>query len=634
MRQGAEEAAPASVHPALTGAAAQDAPAAGEAASTLQPAQPAQTASNGGLMSLYVGGGVIALVLVLFLIIVGRRARDRRAAQAASERTEPALEPEHTPDDDHALLDEITVERRPARPTRPNALFAAIGKARARQEAEPQTETPPEAQAPLDTDPQPSAEAIRAVVEAAISSKTHDLAVSARESRAAIAADFDRRIDGLAQAIDARLRDADRISAQKMTALTSHIDQRIDEIGLRLADGAAANGSAAPDLDALVARMEAHISDAFGERLETRLRARLESTLAESLSARLSQDLGDRISARLDAVETGAPRLDAALERFEARLAQFAQTFARANAGGAHATTPEAMARIEARLESLSASREPGAHQDFSNLAERLDRLNASLGVEKSAGIVGAVQLADVVRNAMPPEAYEFRVALSNERRADCLIKLANPPGPIVIDARFPVEAYAALRAAQNGAGRDAAADAFRRAALKHLVDVAERCIIPGETSDAALMFIPSEAIYTALHANFSDVIQDSFRARVWIVSPTTLMATLNTMRAILRDVKAREDATAVKAESARVRADVEALRARASELERHFDEARRDMRDLIMSTQKVVARADVMDGRARSIDQDDPGGGATPLRKPSFLKPVASGGDTPSPLR
>ena len=146
-----------------------------------------------------------------------------------------------------------------------------------------------------------------------------------------------------------------------------------------------------------------------------------------------------------------------------------------------------------------------------------------------------AIQLSDIVGNTLPPDAYELRVKLSNDRTADCLIRLPKPMSAIAIDGRFPAETYHKLvQARLDGVNVEDAENSFRRSVLRHIVDISERLISAKETGDAAFMFAPSESIHTELHMRFHDIVQDSYRARVWIVSPTSLMATLNTIRALL----------------------------------------------------------------------------------------------------
>ena len=189
-----------------------------------------------------------------------------------------------------------------------------------------------------------------------------------------------------------------------------------------------------------------------------------------------------------------------------------------------------------------------------------------------------------------------MQATLSNGRRADCLIHLPNPPGPIVIDSKFPLEAYEALRRAGSQAELAEAGRALRTAVRHHLKAIAERYILEGETADGAMMFLPSEAVYAELHANFPEVVREGFGLRVWIVSPTTCMATLNTMRAILKDARMREQAGAIRKELALLHQDVERLGDRVQNLDRHFGQAAKDIEEIKISSDKAGRRARRLD--------------------------------------
>ena len=194
------------------------------------------------------------------------------------------------------------------------------------------------------------------------------------------------------------------------------------------------------------------------------------------------------------------------------------------------------------------------------------------LSNKQARGAFGEIQLNDIVSKALPPDAYSFQTTLSNGKRADCLIKLPNPPGSIVIDAKFPLEAFEALRAADTDRGKLEASRLFKSAVQRHIRDISEKYIIEGETADSALMFLPSEAVYAELHASFADVVREGFAARVWIVFPTTCMATLNTMRAILKDARMREQAGAIRKELGLLHKDVERLVDRVGNLDKHLN--------------------------------------------------------------
>lgn len=180
---------------------------------------------------------------------------------------------------------------------------------------------------------------------------------------------------------------------------------------------------------------------------------------------------------------------------------------------------------------------------------------------------------------------------MSNAKRADCVLRLPNPPGTIVIDSKFPLESYNALRIASSEREKLEAERFFRASVLKHIKDIAEKYIIPGETAESALMFLPSEAIYAELHANFRDVVEVSYRSKVWIVSPTTLMATLNTVRAILKDARMREMAGVIQKEVGVLVEDIGRLDDRIENLSKHFEMASRDIGEIKVSSGKISRR-------------------------------------------
>ena len=229
------------------------------------------------------------------------------------------------------------------------------------------------------------------------------------------------------------------------------------------------------------------------------------------------------------------------------------------------------------------------AQANIVELSSQVVGLQNILANKQARGAFGEIQLNDLVRELMAPESYEFQAKVGGGK-ADCLLKLPNPPGPIAIDAKFPLESYRALRAAETEAERVNAARAFDQALRKHVKDIREKYIVAGETAESALMFLPSEAVYAELYASFPAVVEESFRARVWIVSPTTLMALLNTVRAVLRDVEMRKEAGLIKDEVDRMLEDVRRLGERVGKLGTHFDQARADI-DLVRKSTEGIQR-------------------------------------------
>ncbi|MGF1454586.1 MAG: DNA recombination protein RmuC [Alphaproteobacteria bacterium] len=233
------------------------------------------------------------------------------------------------------------------------------------------------------------------------------------------------------------------------------------------------------------------------------------------------------------------------------------------------------------------------AQKNIATLSGNVTSLQDMLTGSRSKGLFGELQMQDLVTTSLPPSAYSFGKVMPNGRKADCLIELPNPPGPIVIDAQFSLDTYHALREAKDEVAVAQAERAFRNAVLKHVVDIAERFIIAGDTAESALMFLPSESIYAELHAHFPDVVEKSFRARVWIVSPTTLMATLNTVRGVLKDAKMREQAQVIHKETGLMLDDVSRLQKRVLNLQAHFGQTEKDVREILIAADKIARRAE-----------------------------------------
>lgn len=233
------------------------------------------------------------------------------------------------------------------------------------------------------------------------------------------------------------------------------------------------------------------------------------------------------------------------------------------------------------------------AQQNLTALSTQVVGLQDILSNKQARGAFGEVQMHDIVTAALPAEAYAFQSTLSNGRRADCLLILPNPPGPIVIDAKFPLDGYQALRDCGDDPARKAAQRRFEADVLKHIKDIASKYIIPGETAESALMFLPSEAVYAELHANFRSVVEESYRSRVWIVSPTTLMATLNTVRAVLKDVQMRKQAGRIQKEVGTLLEDVGRLDERLKKLFTHIGQASADVALVQTSMGKITSRAE-----------------------------------------
>jgi len=251
------------------------------------------------------------------------------------------------------------------------------------------------------------------------------------------------------------------------------------------------------------------------------------------------------------------------------------------------------------------------AQKNITALSSQVVGLQDILANKQARGAFGEIQMQDLVQSALPPSAFSFQATLASGARVDCLLQLPNPPGALALDAKFPLESYHALRDAKDEAALAQARRQFATALKAHVRAIAEKYIVPGETADSALMFLPSEAVYAELHAAFPALVEESFRARVWIVSPTTLMATLTTVRAVLKDVHLREQAHIIQGELRRLLDDVARLDERAGKLQRHFEQATDDLRQIRISTEKVGKRAERIEELQVGHDRSDaaPGG-------------------------
>jgi len=313
------------------------------------------------------------------------------------------------------------------------------------------------------------------------------------------------------------------------------------------------------------------------------------SLLVKQLQA--LSDGQERLSGGLHHVsEANAKAQTNMLALMEQRLAQVQQQLSE-NMHGSARRTAQSLGDLQQRLATIDK-----AQENITKLSGDVLSLQDILSNKQTRGAFGEIQLHDIVIKALPQDSFTMQATLSNGRRADCIIHLPNPPGPIAIDSKFPLEAYEAMRRASTEADLAEAARQFRTALRKHIKDISEKYIIEGETADGALMFLPSEAVYAEIHANFPDLVRESFAARVWIVSPTTCMATLNTMRAILKDARMRAQAGSIRRELGLLYQDVDRLGTRVENLDRHFGQAAKDLSEIKISSEKAGRRARRLD--------------------------------------
>jgi DNA recombination protein RmuC len=256
--------------------------------------------------------------------------------------------------------------------------------------------------------------------------------------------------------------------------------------------------------------------------------------------------------------------------------------------------TTENLSKLHERLAVIDT-----AQRNITELSTRVVSLQDILANKQQRGAFGQLRMETIVQDGLPKQAYSFQATLSNGRRPDCLVHLPGSPAGVVIDAKFPLEGFEALRTAHEEAARREALKRVRIDVGRHIDDIAEKYALPGETQDTLLMFVPSEAIYAELHETFADLLQKAHRVRVVIVSPNMLMLALQTMQAIMKDVTMREQAGVIQREVGVLMQDVHRLRERVLDLQRHFGLANGDL-------EKILTSADKIAGRGRKIESLD----------------------------
>ena len=232
------------------------------------------------------------------------------------------------------------------------------------------------------------------------------------------------------------------------------------------------------------------------------------------------------------------------------------------------------------------------AQKKIEDLASNVVSLQEILGDKRSRGAFGEVQLEALVRNSLPPDAYSFQHTLKSGARADCVLILPEPTGTVCVDSKFPLENYSRMfDDSLPTAERDAAKRQFKTDVKKHVDDIAAKYIVPGETSDGAVMFLPAEAVFAEIHAYHPDLVEHAQKKRVWLTSPTTLMAVLNTARAVIRDSETRRMAHVIKDELSKLAKDFARFDERMKKLASHIEQANKDVSEVRISSDKISRR-------------------------------------------
>ena len=286
-------------------------------------------------------------------------------------------------------------------------------------------------------------------------------------------------------------------------------------------------------------------------------------TMGEVLAGRQSE-LARAVSDRLDAVTH--------------RIGQSMETTTR--------HTVDSLRHLHERLAVID-----HAQKNITDLTSQVTSLREVLANKQARGAFGQGRMEAIVQDGMPKGSYEFQFTLTNGKRPDCVVFLPGDERPLVIDAKFPLEAVTALRDARSDEEKKQASTRLRQDVLKHVADIAERYLVPGETQDTALMFVPAESVYAELHDGFDDVIQKAYRAQVVLVSPSLLMLAIQVMQQILKDARMREAAAEIRTEVGHLMGDLGRLHERVLNLQKHFGQTTEDVAQILISAEKVAKR-------------------------------------------
>jgi len=337
-------------------------------------------------------------------------------------------------------------------------------------------------------------------------------------------------------------------------------------------------------------------ADEFETRIAELVRAQTEMTgriqsFAEMLGGRQAE-LARTVTERLDSVSH--------------RLGEGMSNAARA--------TVESLGQLHERLAVVDA-----AQNRLAELSSHLVTLKDVLANKQARGAFGQGRMEAIVADGLPKDAFAFQHTLSNGKRPDCVVFLPGDERPLVIDAKFPLEAITALHEARNEGEREIAARRVRQDVTRHFTDIAERYLIPGETQDLALMFVPSESLYAEIHENFDDLMQKAFRARVLLVSPSLLMLAIQVLQVIVKDARMREQTEIIRGEVGKLMDDVGRLHERALNLQKHFGQASEDITQVLTSAEKVAKRGAKIE--ALEFDEEPAAGKRPEIPAPLGLK-------------
>ena len=328
-------------------------------------------------------------------------------------------------------------------------------------------------------------------------------------------------------------------------------------------------------------------------------RARSRGDAAEAVRQRLLDERMDALG-KIQAETIGSVR--AMNEAITGRQAELARVVGDSLASVSHRlnqslsdTTQQTMERLHGLHERLALI--DNAQKNLGELSTQVTSLREVLANKQARGAFGQGRMEAIVRDGLPKNAFEFQFTLSNRTRPDCVVFLPGDQRPLVIDAKFPLEAVSAYRDARTDEAKKHAAQRLRQDVLKHVNDIAERYLIPGETQELALMFVPSESVYAELHDGFDEIIQKAYREQVVMVSPSLLMLAIQVTQQICRDARMREAAHEIRAEVGHLMDDLERLRDRVLKLQQHFGKANEDVTQILISADKITKRGGRIEG-------------------------------------
>ncbi|MGH0225310.1 DNA recombination protein RmuC [Sinorhizobium meliloti] len=304
----------------------------------------------------------------------------------------------------------------------------------------------------------------------------------------------------------------------------------------------------------------------------------------------------EQMSALIAAQTEMQGRIAAMTEVLGARQAELNQSLSQRIDGMTHRigasiseqtkATHENLRRLQERLAVID-----NAQNNIQSLAKDMAGLQSILANKQTRGAFGQSRMEAIVADGLPMGAFAFQATLSNGARPDCTIRMPNGQPPLVIDAKFPLEAWNSMRDAASAERRQQAAQAFRRDMEVHIRDIAGKYLLPGETQDTAFLFVPSESIFAEIHEHFEAVVQKAHRQRIVIVSPSLLLLSIQVIQAILKDARMREQAHLIQGEVARLMEDLSRLDERVRKLQGHFAMTQKDVEDILISSDKLTRR-------------------------------------------